>query len=68
MVRRDRVRDRTDRGDRDVREFCSCFLSSFIYLSSSSSSSFVVSDEMVFWFLSLSRPLFKRNRATTTTR
>ena len=54
MVRRDRVRDRTDRGDRDVREFCSCFLSSFIYLSSSSSS-FVVSDEMVFWFLSLSR-------------
>ena len=61
MVRRDRVRDRTDRGDRDVREFCSCFLSSFIYLSSSSSS-FVVSDEMVFWFLSLSA-LFKRNRA-----
>ena len=46
VVRRDRVRDRTDRGDRDVR-----FVLVFSHLLSSS---FVVSDEMVFWFLSLS--------------
>ena len=36
MVRRDRVRDRTDRGDRDVSY---CFLSSFVRLS------FVVSEK-----------------------
>ena len=54
MVRRDRVRDRTDRRDRDVR-----FVIVFSHLLSSS---FVVSDEMV--LVSLSRPLFKRNCVT----
>ena len=45
MVRRDRVRDRTDRRDRDVR-----FVIVFSHLLSSS---FVVSDEMVLVSLSL---------------
>ena len=48
MVRRDRVRDRTDRGDRDVR-----FKICFVVFSSHLSSSFVVSDEMVLVSLSL---------------
>ena len=48
MVRRDRVRDRTDRGDRDVR-----FKICFVVFSSHLSSSFVVSDEMSLVSLSL---------------
>ena len=49
MVRRDRVRDRTDRGDRDVSY---CFLSSFVR------SSFVVVSEKDGVLVSLSLVLF----------
>ena len=50
MVRRDRVRDRTDRGDRDVSY---CFLSSFIVV-------FCCFRKGWCFGFSLSRPLFKR--------
>ena len=46
MVRRDRVRDRTDRGDRDVRY---CFLSHLL-----SGRLLLFPKRMAFWFLSLS--------------
>ena len=46
MVRRDRVRDRTDRGDRDVRY---CFLSHLL-----PGRLLLFPKRMAFWFLSLS--------------
>ena len=56
MVRRDRVRDRTDRGDRDVSY---CFLSSFVR------SSFVVSEKDGV-LVSLSLVLFVNAERVTT--
>ena len=56
MVRRDRVRDRTDRGDRDVSY---CFLSSFVR------SSFVVSEKDGV-LVSLSLVLFLNAERVTT--
>ena len=50
MVRRDRVRDRTDRGDRDV----SVIVFSLIYLLSSGRLLLLFPKRTAFWFLSLS--------------